>query len=172
MKEFPHEHLHSGYRDVLFLTVGIGFITFACDPNEIFHKSTSQLTPLLVQYDEALRQLCLKDAFVEKFKYPNKGLEKGVKCSFADLNDGRFGPLLTNGTVLEVGVTRAARGLERPLSVTTGGSGGSNAADNLLAAHEGKALATSSDGHLLSKTDSTFRKKKNHFSPGCLTIAT
>lgn len=56
--------------------------------------------------------------------------------------------------VLEIGVVRG-RGLDRLLNVTTGGSGGSNAADNLPAAHEGKAFATSSDGDLLSNCEST-----------------
>ena len=71
----------------------------------------------------------------------------------AYLNDGRLGPFLAAGAGLGCGVARA-RGLERLLSGTTGGSGGSNTADNLLAAHEGKELTTSSSGSLLSRSDS------------------
>lgn len=70
-----------------------------------------------------------------------------------------MGPFLTGSAGLFSGVARA-RGLERlarPEEVggTTGGSGGSNATDKLLAAHEGNdEFTTSMDGSLLSRSDS------------------
>ena len=72
---------------------------------------------------------------------------------FVYLKDGRLGPFLTAGAGLDCGVARA-RGLEGLLSGTTGGSGGSNTADNLLAAHEGNKITSSSNECLFSRSDS------------------
>ena len=75
------------------------------------------------------------------------------------LNEGRLGSFLTTGAGLFRGVA-GARGLERLLGgSTTGGSGGSNTADKLFAAHEGnEEFTTSSNGSLLSRSDSICRK--------------
>lgn len=77
---------------------------------------------------------------------------------YTNLKDGRFGPFLATGKVLEIGVA-CGRDLDRLFNATTGGSGGRNAADNLPAAHEGKGFATSSGGHLLSNCESTYRTR-------------
>ena len=78
---------------------------------------------------------------------------------FFYLNEGRLGPFLTAVAGLFSGVARA-RVLGRLLGGgTTGGSGGSNTADKLLAAHEGNdEFTTSSNGSLLSRSDSICRK--------------
>lgn len=99
-------------------------------------------------------------------------MQNKIKCSSKYLNEGRLGPFLTAGAGLFSGVARA-RGLERLLGGgTTGGSGGSNTADKLLAAHEGNdEFTTSSNGSLLSRSDSICKKmakdKTGRIFEGC-----
>ena len=71
-----------------------------------------------------------------------------------NLKEGRLGPFLTKAVDLGSGVLRA-RDLGRLFSGTTGGRGGSNTADNLLADQDGNEFTTSSNGSFLSSSDST-----------------